>query len=354
MTEKACIFYVNYYGQPPFLHTLEQAGSVELVSLNPKASPEEIEHVLSTSVGYQISSGVNDIPAELQANAALLQRTPELLLVSTVGAGYDTVDVAACTEAGVLVVNQAGGANAQAVAEHSLGMMLALARQMPRADRDMRRIPNLSRHHYTGRNSQGKTVGLIGFGHVGRRLARLCIDGLQMRVLVHDTRGEPAGLAEHGVAWAEFDHLLGESDYVVVCCALTPATRGLVSAQQFAAMKPGAYFINTARGGIHDESALLRALQAGQLAGAGIDVWDVEPPPCDHPLLQRDDVLATPHIAGATVESREQAAIGAAEQILTLLRGHRPPRLLNPAAWPAFCERYRARFGEPADEGSGR
>lgn len=345
MAEKARIFYVNYYGQPPFKHSLEAPGTAELLELDPQASRSDIDTILRTAVGYQISSGVNDIPAEYRADAALLARTPELLLVSTVGAGYDTVDVAACTQAGVLVVNQAGGANAQAVAEHSLGMMLALARHMPQADRDMRRIPNLSRHHYTGQNTQHKTVGLIGFGNVGRRLARLCIDGLQMQVLVHDTRGEPAGLAEHGVQWAEFDTLLSTADYVVVCCALTEATRSLIGAAQFAAMKRSAYFINTARGGIHDESALLQALEAGQLAGAGIDVWDVEPPPCDHPLLQRHDVLATPHIAGATVESREQAAIGAAEQILTILRGERPPRLLNPDAWPAFEARYRARFG---------
>jgi D-3-phosphoglycerate dehydrogenase len=138
--------------------------------------------------------------------------------------------------------------------------------------------------------------------------------------------------------------LLAESDAVTVHTPRTHETVNMMNAETFAQMKPGAWYINTARGGIHDEAALFDALQSGHLGGAGLDVWNDEPPPVDHPLLSLDTVIATPHTAGITAEARERMATFLAEQMIAIFRGERPPRLLNPEAWDAFRGRYAATF----------
>lgn len=354
------VFYVNYFGQPVFRERLEAQG-ITLVGLAPDAAPAERQRILATSQVYQVSSGVNDLPASLLAQAALLDQAPQLVLVSTVGAGYDTVDVAACTARGILVLNQSGGGNAQAVAEHTLAMMLCLSKRIIQSDRRMRRADGVSRHAFTGNNLQGKTLGIIGFGHVGQRLAAICQAGLQMRILAtrsRQPRALPAGpAADQGVTFLALHDMLPQCDVVAVCCALTPETHHLIGAREFALMPAHAWFVTAARGGIHDEAALVAALEQGRIAGAGVDVWDTEPPPHDHPLLQRDDVIASPHIGGATVESRLEASATAARRIAQVLAGQWPERPLNPEVWPAYRERFRAVFGHepapPSDEPGG-
>jgi len=338
------VFYVNYYGQPIFKDTLA-ANDVELISLAADASTDDIRNIVRSSHVYQISSGVNDIPQPLLARAPLLDQAEQLVLVSAVGAGYDTIDVGACTERGILVLNQSGGGNAQAVAEHTLGMMLCLSKRIIDSDRHMRREDGILRHDYTGHNLQGKTLGIIGFGHVGRRLATICQAVLQMRILVSDTHRVPADVAPYDARLVPLHSMLQQSDFVAVCCSLTPETHHMMGAPEFALMQPHAYFITTARGGIHDEQALVHALQQKQIAGAGVDVWDVEPPPRNHPLLQMNHVIASPHIAGATVESRIEASQTAARRILNVFEGKRPDRPLNPEAWPAFRKRFERVFG---------
>src|SRR5436309_12362059 len=143
----------------------------------------------------------------------------------------------------------------------------------------------------------------------------------------------------------ELDELLSRSDYVSVSCPLTRESRGMIGARQFALMQPHAYFITTARGFIHDEDALLEALRAKKIAGAGLDVWSREPPPPEHPLLQLDNVLASPHTAGVTREARENMGRIAAEQVLDTLDGKRPPRIINPEVWPVYAERFKQAFG---------
>ena len=139
--------------------------------------------------------------------------------------------------------------------------------------------------------------------------------------------------------------LLRQADYVSINCPHTAETRGMIGAPQFAAMRSHGYFINTARGGIHDEAALAQALTAKQLAGAGLDVWEDEPPPSDHPLLQFDNVVASPHNAGITRQSRHNIARIAAEQMLDILDGRKPPRLLNPEVWPVYRDRFSRILG---------
>jgi D-3-phosphoglycerate dehydrogenase len=139
--------------------------------------------------------------------------------------------------------------------------------------------------------------------------------------------------------------LLSRSDYVSISCPLTKDSRGMIGARQFALMQPHAYFITTARGFIHDEAALVEALRDKRIAGAGLDVWAKEPPPPDHPLLQFDNVLASPHTAGVTKEARANMGRIAAEQILDALDGKRPPRLINPEVWPRYTKRFERTFG---------
>ncbi len=190
-----------------------------------------------------------------------------------------------------------------------------------------------------GRDISGKVLGLVGIGHVGTRVAHLA-NAFGMTVLAYDPYLSVEEIARRGAQSVTMNELLEQSDFVPVHCLRTSETLGMVDAQAFARMKKGAVFVTTACGGIHDEAALFAALQSGQLRDAGLNVWEKEPPPLEHPLLTLTNVIATFHTAGVTIEARGNMAALAAEKIVGLLKGARPPRLVNPEAWPA----YRARF----------
>jgi D-3-phosphoglycerate dehydrogenase len=292
---------------------------------------------------YHISAAKDELPQEWFARADLIARCPDLLCVSSNGAGYDTVDVAACTAAGVAVVNQAGG-NAASVAEHTLGLMLGVSRRMLEGDRRMRREIGYPREDVMGHELRGQTVGLVGLGHIGKRVAALA-RAFGMEVIATDPFLSDEEIAKRGAKAVSFQELLEQSDFVSLHCPRDANTLKLMNADTFARMRPGSIFITTARGGIHDETALVQALRSGHLAGAGLDVWDQEPPPLDHPLLAMDNVFATFHVAGVTHEGRRNVATIGAEQIVGLLSGERPPRLINPEVWPAFEERRRRILG---------
>jgi D-3-phosphoglycerate dehydrogenase len=284
------------------------------------------------------------MPGEYRCDARLIARCPDLLAVSTSGAGYDTVDAAACTAAGVLVVNQSG-ANADAVAEHALAMMLSLAKNIPQTDRSLRSGRQVPREHFKGWNARGRTLGLVGIGNTGRRLARTCGVGLQMKVLAYDPYLSVEEIRERGAAKVDLAMLLPASRFVSIHCPYSDETRSLIGARELAAMQPGSYLITTARGGVVDEDALAVALKSGHLAGAGVDVWNEEPPPVSHPLLALDNVIATHHTAGITHDSRDNMSNWNAQQVVGILRGERPPRLVNPDAWPRFARRFEKIFG---------
>jgi D-3-phosphoglycerate dehydrogenase / 2-oxoglutarate reductase len=295
---------------------------------------------------YHASAAKDELPKRWHVSEALLQRCPNLLCVSSSGAGYDTIDVPACTRAGILVMNQSGG-NAVSVAEHTFGLMLGVSRRMLECDRRMRRDQGFSREDVMGHEIRGKTLGIVGIGNVGTRVAALA-HAFGMEVLATDPLLEPAEITRRGAQPVAFAELLARSDVVSLHCPRDATTLKMMNAQAFARMKRGALFITTARGGIHDEAALEAALASGHLGGAGLDVWDQEPPPLDHPLLQRDNVYATYHTAGVTHEARRNMAAIAAQQILDVLAGGRPPRLLNPQAWPAFQARFAQVTGQRA------
>lgn len=290
---------------------------------------------------YHASAAKDELPREWFVSAELLARCPQLLCVSSSGAGYDTIDVAACTAAGVAVVNQAGG-NAASVAEHTLGMMLALSRRMAECDKRMRRETGFTREDIMGHEIRGKTLGIVGIGHVGTRVAALA-RAFGMEVVACDPLLPDDEIVRRGARAVTLPQLLAQADVVSLHCPRDAGTLKMMDAAAFARMKKGALFVTTARGGIHDEQALADALRSGHLAGAGIDVWDREPPPLDHPLLAMDNVFATFHTAGVTHECRRDVAAMAAEQIAGLAAGQRPPRLVNPEVWPAY-EQRRARI----------
>jgi D-3-phosphoglycerate dehydrogenase len=294
---------------------------------------------------YHIASARDDLQPHWFANRQLLERSPNLLAVSTYGAGYDTVDVQACTDAGVCVMNQAGS-NAAAVAEHTIGLMLGLTKRIAESDRRLRRGERFTRQEAMGTDVEGAVLGLVGMGHVGTRVARLG-HALGMRVLATDPYVATAEIARRGADPVSLQQLLATADVVSLHCPLTEETRGMINEAAFDAMKPRALFITTARGFVHDEQALHKALVTGKLAGAGIDVWSVEPPPPEHPLLKLDHVLATNHTAGVTTGARKTMASMAATQILALARGNQPARLVNPEVWPAFVRRYQQMLGRP-------
>ena len=300
--------------------------------------------VMSQAHAYHICAARDEVPAQWQVTSALLAKAPELLCVSSSGAGYDPIDVAACTEQGVIVVNQSG-CNANSVAEHAIGLMLSVKHRIAESDRVMRAAHYTTREDLMGHDIKGLTLGIVGVGNIGRRVAELArVFG--MRVLGYDPYVETDELVRRGVEPAGLDALIAQSDIVSVHCPRTSETLSLFNAQRFAQMRQGAVFISTARGGIHDETALANALAKGHLAGAGLDVWTVEPPAADNPLLAMEQVVATYHTAGVTHEARHNAARMAASQLCDLfVSGKRPPRLINPEAWPRFEARFTDTFG---------
>ncbi|WFU30293.1 hydroxyacid dehydrogenase [Bradyrhizobium brasilense] len=338
------VFYVKYLAHEIYVDILKKRPDVRLDRLENETPEATFAPVLADAHAYQIGAARDELAPHFHAHAELLKRAPNLLIVSSNGAGFDPVDVDACTAAGVLVVNQSGG-NANSVAEHALGMMLTLSKRIIQSDRRLRREANVNRNDLIGNELREKTVGIVGLGNVGRRIAELCKGLLHMKVIAYDPYLTADEMAKRGGEKVELDDLLRRADFVSISCPLDKNSRGMIGARQFALMQPHAYFVTTARGFIHDEKALEEALSDKRIAGAGLDVWDKEPPPPDHPLLQFDNVLASPHTAGVTREARINMGRIAAEQILDALDGKRPPRIINPEVWPVYARRFEKAFG---------
>jgi D-3-phosphoglycerate dehydrogenase / 2-oxoglutarate reductase len=338
------VFYVRQVAHPCYLDIIAQRPEIRLDKLENDTPDDIAQPIMAAAHAYQIGSARDELAPRFHARRDLLARMPGLLVVSTNGAGFDTVDVKDCTDAGVLVVNQSGG-NAAAVAAHVLAMMLALSKQIIQTDHALRRGTMHDRAAFTGRDLEGRTVGIVGIGNVGRRVAELCRGLFGMQVIACDPYLDHEAIAARGAVKVTLDELLRSADFVSINCPLDDETRGMIGAREFALMQPHAYFITTARGSIHDERALEEALRTKRIAGAGIDVWDKEPPACDHPLLQFDNVIASPHTAGVTREARANMGRIAAEQLIMTLDGKRPPRIVNPRVWPLYAKRFEQAFG---------
>ena len=251
---------------------------------------------------------------------------PSLRVVARMGVGYENIDVTAATRRGVAVA-MAFGTNHDAVADHTLALMAAVAHRITEYDRRVRTGTWGSMLH--GR-LHGATVGIVGFGRIGRAVARRCL-GFNMEVLVTDPVAEADTVARLGYALVELDELLRRADFVTLHLPLLPETRHLLDARRLALLKPSAILINTARGGLVDESALVTALRQKALAGAGLDVFDSEPLP-DCPLRHLDQVVLTPHVAGMSAAAVQAMAHRCCDNVLAVLRGRDPGPglLLNP------------------------
>jgi D-3-phosphoglycerate dehydrogenase len=262
----------------------------------------------------------------------LLEGAPNLKVVGRHGTGVDSVDVASATRLGIPVV-YTPDASAASVAEHVLALMLALARNLHSADCYVRNSRFASSRELAGTELCRKTLGIVGLGRIGRRLADICGKGLQMSVLAYDPYVSRS-LAPEGVDMvSDLDSVLACSDFVSVSVPLTEETRGLIGPAHLAMMKPSAYLINTSRGAVVDEASLAEAVQQGRLAGAAVDVFSEEPPPKDSPVLQSRKIILSPHIASSTREALERMAVQVVEAVLTVLRGDRVDCVANPEVW---------------------
>jgi len=263
-------------------------------------------------------------------DAEWISRAPRMRVIARTGIGVDKVDIGEATRRGIVVCNAPDGPTIS-TAEHAVALMMAVAKDLKGSARRLQAGEANLYARYTGVELSGKTLGLVGYGRIARRVAEAG-RGLGMNVVACDPYCPPA---EFGgtVPVGSLDRLLSAADVVSVHVPLTDETAGLFDATAFGAMKDGAVFVNTARGGLVDHGALLAALESGWLFGAGLDVTEPEPLPSDHPLLNRDDVIVTPHIASGTADGKRRLFETAFEQVLMLLDGERPPHVVNPEVW---------------------
>ncbi len=270
---------------------------------------------------------------QYQFTRPVLEAASKLKVIGRPGIGVDNVDLAAATELGICVVNTPD-APTQPVVEKTAGWILALAHRLPWADRVARAPGWPGKQVLLGSDVYGKTLGLIGLGRVGRGVAQLCAGALGMHVVAYDPHcGREVGDLPGVELACELDDLVRRADFITLHCPLTPETRGLIGEPELRSMKRSAYLINTSRGPIVDEAALVRALEERWIAGAALDVFDVEPPAPGHPLLALDNVLLGPHFGSLTREAVSRMSMGSAEQILMVLRNERPPHLVNHEVW---------------------
>jgi D-3-phosphoglycerate dehydrogenase len=259
--------------------------------------------------------------------ARVMDAAPRLRVIGRHGVGVDNVDVDAATERGIQVLNTPG-ANVISVAEHVCAGMFALARHLPGADRAVRTGDWTQRDRELGWELTGGTLGVIGMGAIGQEIARMCRAGFGMAVVYVDPIPRPEVEASQGAVRVDLDELLPVADVVTIHVPLLPATRGLIGRRQLAMMKPTAFLINTARGGVVDERALTDALRAGCPAGALIDVFESEPPGPGHPLLECNRAILTPHSAAMTEQASRRMAM-VVEDILVVLGGGAPRHPAN-------------------------
>lgn len=279
------------------------------VDESPNLSPAELLLKIAEYDGLIVRSAT-------QVTADVIERGIRLKIIGRAGAGLDNIDVTAAQAKEIQVVN-APDANTIAVTEHTFALMLALARHLPLADASLK-SGKWAKSKLMGSSLAGKTLGIVGFGRIGRQLA-IRAQAFGMKVLVNQRRQTPELDLENKVHNVDLTELLQEADFVTLHVPFKPETKKLIGREQLALMKPTAIIVNTARGGVIDEEALLEALNSGRLAGAGLDVFENEPAP-NPALVQHERVLATPHIAASTADAQRQAAVAVAEQFIEALR----------------------------------
>src|SRR3984893_11067150 len=265
-----------------------------------------------------------------KVNDELLRVAPKLRIAANVAVGYDNIDVATCTKRGVVATNTPGVLD-ETTADFAWTLMMAVARRLAEGEQLARsgNWKGWNLDQLCGADIWGKTLGLVGFGRIGRAVARRAL-GFHMKVIYTDAVKAPAEVAKSlNVEYRDMNALLAESDFISLHVPLMPETRGLFDSPKFHRMKPGAFLINTSRGPVVEEAALVAALDAKKIAGAALDVYEQEP--FIHPGLKRANVVLAPHLASASLETRTKMAVMAANNVVALFTGQMPPNMLNPA-----------------------
>ena len=262
-------------------------------------------------------------------NEEFLRSAPKLRIASNVAVGYDNIDVDACTKRGVVATNTPGVLD-ETTADFAWALLMTVARRVAEGELLARsgNWKGWNLDQLCGADVWGKTLGIVGFGRIGRSVARRA-SGFQMKIIYTDAvRVSEEVEKSLNVEFRDMNSLLGESDFISLHVPLLPETRGLFDAPKLLRMKPTAFLINTARGPVVDEAALVAALEGNKIAGAALDVFENEP--FIHPGLKRPNVVLTPHIASASIETRTKMAVMAANNIVAMFKGQRPPNVLNP------------------------
>lgn len=268
-------------------------------------------------------------------DAAFIERAgSRLKLVIRHGIGYNTVDVPTATRYGVLSANTPD-APTESTAEQAVGLLLAVAKVIVKSDMALRAGKPTLLAELRGVEVRDRVLGVVGYGRIGRRVTEICALGLKMPAVVFDPYlGSIANLPEGVTVVDNLDALLPQVDFLTLHTPLMPETHHLIGERQLRLMKPGSFLINVSRGPVVDEAALIRALEDGRLAGAGLDVFDPEPPLPDNPLLRMTNVVVTPHVASNTDKGYWRMSQSVVDQVLQVLAGERPSFLIDPAAWP--------------------
>ena len=274
------------------------------------------------------------IRANGKVTRRLMESAPKLKVIGRHGVGVENIDLEAASDKGIWVVNTPD-ANDTSVAEHFFGLTLILSKMLKKADLALREGRFEVRYQYIGRELHGKTLGILGFGRIGRAVGRIGYKGFDMKVLYYDAVHYEEMEKEIEAEKVSLEDLLTRSDYISINLPMLPATKGLLREREFGLMKPSAYIVNLARGPIWDENALYNALKEGKIAGAASDVYEVEPATKDHPLLQLENFIGTPHMAAHTDEALRRMSL-VAEDVIRVLEGKRP---LHPVNQPRLCRK---------------
>jgi len=300
------------------------ATATDAVVIGPLPNHTEVIQQLRNGAHGLITSSALRITEELLASA------PALEVVGRPGVGVDNIDLPGATAQGVIAVYTPSGPT-ESTAEHAVALLMALAKQVCWGDHAIRESGFAKRRALIGTEVLGKTLAIVGLGRIGRRVAEICGQGLHMHVIAHDPYVAAGVAAELGVELRRDLHsVLREADFVSLHTPLVPQTRGLIGAAELALLKPTAYLINTSRGPVVDEEALIEVLREGRIAGAGLDVFATEPIPFPHPLLELDNVVVTPHIASSTDDGLRKMGVMVVQEVLSVLRGEKPRYVANP------------------------
>jgi D-3-phosphoglycerate dehydrogenase len=284
-------------------------------------------------VAKEIVPAVAAITRNAGLNRAAMEAAVNLRVLGNHGIGVDPVDVKYATEIGLPIIFTPYG-NVQSVGEHTISQMLAIAKRTREADRAVREGNYDYRYTRDFQELFEKTLAIIGFGRTGRRTAEIAKAAFSMRVIVYDPYVDAAEMSKRGMEKSDsLEEALASADVVSLHLQLTPETRNLITKERILQMKKGAMLVNTARGALVEEDALIEALENGHLSGAAMDVFDKEPLPVDHPYAKCEKLVLSPHIAGATEACLERTAVQTAGQVVEVLEGKKPEHLVNPEVW---------------------